>query len=347
VRTRPIAATLAAVLLAGCGSDPEDRAPSGWLDVAGMRCADGSPTGVAILPGSADAVLVYLAGGRACWSGTACSASPGPFGRAEFEFLQLFAGGTIFDRTLAGNPFANWTIVFVPYCTGDVHLGDRVTDHGGTAGSWQHRGYANLRAAVARIADDLPRPSQVVVAGSSAGGFGALVAHDLLRERWDAGGPDPVTASVVDDSGPTFVGPAISEDLRSAWWEAWNLGSTLGTHCPGCRDDLSDIWRELRERHRDDRLALVSTTEDLTMRRFLDDPSIPPAELSVAEFADALGELTTTIEGHGAAAVFRVASDEHALLISQPWSFSAGGTTLLDWLSALTAGDPAWASAGP
>jgi hypothetical protein len=336
VRTAAIAAVLALAVLAACGGDPEPR-PSGWMDVAGMVCGDGSPTGIAILPGSADAVLVYLAGGGACWSEAECEVlTRGPFGRDEFEFLQLFAGGTIFDRSLAGNPFATWTIVFVPYCTGDVHLGDIVKDHGGAAGSWQHRGYRNLVAAVDRIAADVPRPAQVVVAGSSAGGFGALVAHDLVRLRWEATGPDPVAAALVDDSGPTFVGTTAASE---AWWDAWGLGSTLGAHCSGCREDFAEVWQELRDRHGGDRLAFVSTTADLEMRGRLGD-------MSPEAYSAALDGLTDRIEQVGGG-VFRVTGDDHALLVSAPWSYSAGGTTLLGWLSGFAAGDPGWGSVGP
>jgi hypothetical protein len=308
------------------------------MEVAGMVCADGSPTGIAILPGSADAVLVYLAGGGACWSEAECEALT-RFGRPEFEFLQTFAGGTVFDRTLAGNPFATWTIVFVPYCTGDVHLGDAEGVYGGEI--WQHRGYPNLVAAVDRIAADVPRPRQAVVAGSSAGGFGALVAHDLLRERWEATGPDPVTAALVDDSGPTFVGTTAAS---VAWWDAWGLGSTLGAHCSGCDQDLSALWTTLRARYPDDRLSLVSTTADVTMRRFLAHPG--EVEMPASVFAAALDDLTQKIEGLGNAAVFRVSGTDHALLASR-WSHVAGGTTLLEWLSDMVSGDPAWGSLGP
>jgi hypothetical protein len=49
------------------------------------------------------------------------------------------------------NPFLDYNIVFVPYCTGDFHLGDRVVtwnvDGGGRA-TMRFKGAANARAAL-------------------------------------------------------------------------------------------------------------------------------------------------------------------------------------------------------
>jgi hypothetical protein len=351
VRLAPLLGTLAPLALAACGGADETTASApagGWVDVAGMTCADGSPTGIGISPGSADAVLVWLAGGNACWSEAECTASPGPFGRAQFDFLQLLVGGSLFDRTLAGNPFAAWTFVFVPYCTGDVHAGQSERSHG-AAGFWRHRGYANLQAAVARVVADVARPSQVVVSGSSAGGFGALVAYDLLRARWDGAGPDPVTAALVDDSGPTFVGTAMPAALREAWWDAWNLGSTITPLCADCRNDLSAFWDVLSAAHPGDRLALLSTTEDATMRGFFDDPADPDPEMSVTAFQGALAELALELDALPDAAVFRVGpptASDHTLFLA-PWAYAAGGKPLLQWLGELVSGDPSWSSAAP
>jgi hypothetical protein len=349
VRARLAAAASLALALAACGSDPEPPpAAGGWRDVPGMICADGSQTGIGILPGSADAVLVYLSGGGACWGDTPeeCDASFRSFGEAEFDLgARFFVAGTLLDRTLPGNPFATWTVVFVPYCTGDVHAGDSVQTHGGVG--WSHHGYANLQAAVARMAAELAPPAQVVVAGSSAGGFGALLAHDLVRAEWraDAG----VEGALVDDSGPTFVGSAIPDAVRGAWWDAWQLSSTVGAHCPACEAgrDLSEIWPTLRAAHPADRLALVSTTQDLTMRGFFGG-SLGP--LSGSAFETALDALTTRIDGPGTA-VFRVGGanqTDHALLFSvELASYTSGdGTPLLGWLSDMAAGR-AWTSKGP
>ncbi len=343
MRLRTVLAALAALALAACGGDSRRTTQFEWTPVSGMECADGTGTGLAVSRGSAD-VLVFLNGGGACWSETSCDASRGPFGAREVVLAQQLVRDTILDRGLGGNPFADFTIVFVPYCTGDVHAGDVVQPYPGLAGTWNHHGRRNVEAALGWIAASLPRPRRVVVAGSSAGGFGTLLAYDRVRAQWPATGPDAVGAALVDDSGPTFVGTAIPTSLRAAWWDAWNLTSTVTPLCPACRDDLSQIWSTVAAANSTDRFALLSTTEDATIRAFFDN-------MTGAEFLPALDGLTAFIEGlpSANARVFRVGpprSNDHALLL-RPANYAAQGTTLLGWLAPLATGSGAFDSAGP
>jgi hypothetical protein len=346
-----------AASLSACGGGSGGGAPTrttlapGWNPIPGMRCADGSPTGIGLSPGSSDAVLVYLAPGGACWgtpgTGTCPTSVPRAFGSGEYGLLQLaYTSGTIFDRTVPGNPFATWTQVFVPYCTGDVHAGDAVTDHGGT--TWEHHGFRNLRAAIGAMTAALPRPGRLVVAGSSAGGFGALVAYDLVRAAWDP--TNGTTAALLDDAGPTFVGTAIAPALLARWWDVWGLGSTVGATCPDCARDLSALWPGLRARHPQDRLALVSTTQDATMRGFFADPDLGVSVQTAGEFEANLDGLAAKLSGLGAGvASYRVGASyaaSHALLAT-PYFFTSPSPqppALLDWVSSMVALDPAWAS---
>lgn len=48
----------------------------------------------------------------------------------------------IFDFANPANPFADYSVVFVPYCTGDVHIGNATTDYGDGI-VVHHNGYTN------------------------------------------------------------------------------------------------------------------------------------------------------------------------------------------------------------
>jgi hypothetical protein len=352
--TQARALAVLALSLAACGgsssskTSPPPGLQSGWNPVPGMQCADGSPTGIGLSPGRSDKVLFYLSPGGACWGSADCGSDIlRSFGASEYTLVQLLAApGTIFDRTLAGNPFADWTFVFVPYCTGDVHAGQSVATHG--TQSWQHHGWANLHAAVAAATGGLPRPSELVVAGSSAGGFGALAAYDLVRAEWDpAGGTG---AMLLDDSGPTFVGAAMPPQLLARWWDVWGLGSTIGSICAGCATDLSTVWPALHGRHPADRLALVSTLQDATMIGFFADPDLQIPEMAATTFQSNVDGLAAFLAGLGPkVGMYQIggaAQQRHALLDD---SFFLGpanpqGPALLDWVSAMVALDPTWAS---
>jgi hypothetical protein len=289
-------------------------------------------------------VLVFLNGGGACWSQAECDASPGPFGAADLALGQQLLPGTILDRKLAGNPFAGFTLVFVPYCTGDVHAGDSVQTYAGTI--WRHHGHRNLDAALAWIEANLPHPARVVISGSSAGGFGALLAYDLVRERWPES--SGIGAALVDDSGPTFDPSGLSTALTYAWWEAWGLASTVTPVCPSCKDDASSRWPVLSSAHPADRFALLSATHDPTIEAFFG--------LTPTDFGNALARLAGEIDGlpvppgqsERNARSFRVSvpGGAHGLLLS-PATYSAGGAPLLAWLDPIAVGTGAFVSAGP
>jgi hypothetical protein len=57
--------------------------------------------------------------------------------------------------------------VYVPYCTGDVHLGD-VTRQYTPDLTVEHKGFVNGTTALAYLAEHFPHADQVVVAGESA-----------------------------------------------------------------------------------------------------------------------------------------------------------------------------------
>jgi hypothetical protein len=341
---RPRLAALALAALAACGKATTDPEPTlTFVPVVGMACADGSTTGLGVSRGSEE-VLLYLAPGGACWSATQCDASPGPFRAADLALAeQAVLRGSILDRQLAGNPFARWTLVVIPYCTGDVHAGDKVQTYGGQ--TWRHRGRPNVDAAVDWIDANLPRPTRIVVAGSSAGGFGALLAYDVVRARWPSGEAPLVSAGLLDDSGPTFEPstastPGLDPALTNAWWDAWNLASTVTPLCPGCKSDLSQIWTVLSGKYPQDLMALLSSTNDPTIEGFFG--------LLPLDFSPALASLTTKLDALPAqnVAVFRTATSGHALLLS-PASYSASGRSLLSWLDPIAVGTGAFASAGP
>jgi hypothetical protein len=91
------------------------------------------------------------------------------------------------------NPFKNYTQVFVPYCSGDLHWGSKdvsytYTPPVGPDVTWpiRHRGFDNLMAVLEWLTDYYQSmgfaPDKVVLAGGSAGGYGGLLALPAVKE---------------------------------------------------------------------------------------------------------------------------------------------------------------------
>ena len=153
----------------------------GWTKVlapASCRCSDGTPYHYWVRPGDPGKVLFFLAGGGACFSAETCAAESATY-TVNLEGDGGPGDGGIFDLDNEANPLADHSMVVVPYCTGDLHLGTVVHDYGGGV-EVHHNGYANASTALAATAALFPEATEVVVAGSSAGSAGALSRSSSL-----------------------------------------------------------------------------------------------------------------------------------------------------------------------
>src|SRR5688572_28729298 len=101
----------------------------GWeqIDPGGETvCADGSPFSFFVHPGTSERLTVYFEGGGACWNEVMCDFG----GIFDGSGLNVYAnqvidyqtrdGQGMFDFENPENPFQDDTIVYIPYCTGDV-----------------------------------------------------------------------------------------------------------------------------------------------------------------------------------------------------------------------------------
>jgi hypothetical protein len=86
--------------------------------------------------------MFFFQGGGACFSAETCSFSGNTYETSAGIDDDPSRAGGVFDTTNPENPFADWSVVFVPYCTGDVHIGNATTDYGNGL-TVQHKGYVN------------------------------------------------------------------------------------------------------------------------------------------------------------------------------------------------------------
>ncbi|MFO0750548.1 MAG: pectin acetylesterase-family hydrolase [Myxococcota bacterium] len=307
-----------------------------WIDVPGAVCLDGSATGIGVSRGSSSDVLVFFMGGGACWDFLTCwtlGTAVTTYGEAAFDAAPPTVG--VLDRGDAKNPFRDWTMVFVPYCTADLHAGTNVIDYsaGEVTKTAHHVGAANVEAWLARLVATFPSPARLVVAGSSAGGYGATLQYDHLRRAFA-----PAASWLVDDSGPLLEGASINDSLRTAWFDHWHLADVTEPVCgTTCRDDLSAMYTKLAERWPDDGMSLLSSTFDTVIESYLG--------LAPTDFQAALQALANDVFAAAGVRWFYVVDTTHTML-GNPASFTAGGVELRDWLKAMLDG-PSWTSKGP
>ena len=170
----------------------------------GPVCIAGTPYSVFTRQGDPKKLLIFLQGGGACWQGFYnCNV------RAEDQAPPAdgpFPG--VFDPTMADNPFADYSVVYMPYCDGSTFGGDNDVDDstfpfGPTR---HHRGLRNVSAGMDVAADMFPRAKQITVMGHSAGGVGAAAFAPFLT-RFVFGNNTKLT--VYNDAGPIAVNLGI------------------------------------------------------------------------------------------------------------------------------------------
>ena len=102
-----------------------------------------------------------------------------------------------------------------------------------------------------------------MVSGSSAGGFGAILLYDLTRKTWPKS-----RMYLVDDAGPLLEGDALPAAEKQAWISAWNIGGFIDGLCAGCQTDFSQLETTLTTSYPNDRMALLSSLQDVTIRTY-------------------------------------------------------------------------------
>jgi hypothetical protein len=93
----------------------------------------------------------------------------------------------ILDLGNPSNPFRDFSIVYIPYCTGDVHWGNNVqrySDGNGHMLTIHHVGFDNDRRVLAWTYRRYAAAKQVFVTGCSAGSVGSAVFAPYVIRRY-------------------------------------------------------------------------------------------------------------------------------------------------------------------
>jgi len=185
-------------------------------------CSDGSPYRFFVHPGDPARLLVEFEGGGACWSAETCAVeiytrriTTDP---ERARRLGQLVG--IYDRANPENPFRDWTHVYVPYCTGDLHWGNRARSYpsAGAPTTIQHKGAVNAAAALRWTSDNVPAPERVTVTGCSAGGYGAILWAPALIARYSGASVVHLSDSAAGIVPPGFLSTVLdSWDVSGAW----------------------------------------------------------------------------------------------------------------------------------
>ena len=145
-------------MLFACGSEKSDSAIDvgfgdslnvGWNKIrpgGDTVCSRGAEFAFAVRKGSSPNIVIDFVGGGACWDELTCGFADATF-TDNADWVNDLEGRTdagegICNADHPENPFADYHHVIIPYCTGDIHWGNRT----------QHTDLAHLSQFITKVA---------------------------------------------------------------------------------------------------------------------------------------------------------------------------------------------------
>lgn len=221
---------------------------------------------------NSDDVMVVFEPGGACWDYASCTGAGGIRGAANPDGItnehMLTAGlQTPLTNGLGGllgrNPAADFNVIYVPYCTGDVHTGNNTVVYTSEDGSdevtFHHKGHENVQAVIEWASEWFPQIDRLLLTGCSAGGTGSLANYYFFRTGLQA-----ERGYLINDSGPIFSTSTHSAPMHAKIRQSWDLDSVLlqVPQFAELDDDYGNINWVLAEEFPDDRLSIAYFLRD-------------------------------------------------------------------------------------
>jgi hypothetical protein len=309
----------------------------------GPLCLRGGGYTVDTREGSSDALAIFLQGGGACWA---------DFCSAVEETNSLPASG-ILNPDLAGNPIADWDVVYLPYCDGSLFAGDvdrmlpsSVLGEGSGLSMGYQRGLQNLTAALDIALEEFPDPSRILLMGVSGGAFGTITALPLVRYYY------PGTEILLfNDSGVGVAKEGEPDFVNETLIAGWNATSLVPDSCLDCTSN-GHVTRLIEwQLAADDNFTMsaLSFSADSVIATFF--LMIAPSDFTASLLAET---------GRAADAFpdryrrFIPVGSAHTTLLLETSEGDLGGleigsleteigdVSVLDWLTAMIDGTPEW-----
>lgn len=333
-------------------------------------CAQGTAYSFFVRPAPADLpvpsgrLVIYLQGGGACWTGDTCDPESNPTYSRDVDETDNPAGRPvgIFDFDNPANPLAGDSFVMIPYCTGDVHLSDKVATYlvepqsngsqskepdpvdsepseAGREESYEvtvhHKGYVNAMAAIEWAFANFESPAEVLVTGSSGGSIPAPFYGQVVAEHY----PE-AQVTVLGDGAGSYRRDEEGQADPTVLWEMLKVLQ----HQPGYEDFAAggigyhDLYIVAGRRHPEMRLFEYDAANDAVQGFFLrlsgassDDPA-PLIRTNQGEIRDSIPNFGAYIAG----------GREHTILWRRAfYQYQVDGLLFRDWFAAVVSGEEA------
>lgn len=317
-----------------------DDLPAGrWsqLEPAGDTvCSNDTPYSFFVYPNPAsDNLLIHFQGGGACWFDGNCDPQGSPTYDPSIDDSDNPARYPvgIFDLDNPENPFRDYSMVMLPYCTGDVHIGNVVRTYAGEEGEFsiQHRGTLNSEAVLSWLFDHYTDPDAVFVTGCSAGAIPSPFYTPLVAAAY----PQARIAQLGDAAGGYRA-----DDINQRVLQQWGIGAALPEDYPVAADEVmfDTFYIEAAKALPDVQFAQYNTYNDSVQRgfRFL---LGHPTALLLDQLQPSLDDIQAATPGNFN--YYTAWGDGHCVTVANDfYTYQVNGVRFRDWVAAIAAGEP-------
>lgn len=181
-----------------------------WYRIKAPGClaANGDPVYADFRKGKENKLLIFFQGGGVSWNEYTAARPASLYQKNTKEAYYMIQVDLFSDLSVGKgiledhprNPFRDWSMLVMPYSTGDFHCGAGDFPYTAQDGSMRvchHHGYNNFHTVLDKVIPMLPKPEALLVSGCSGGGFGAALLTDSILARY----PECENVTCLVDSG--------------------------------------------------------------------------------------------------------------------------------------------------
>lgn len=232
------------------------------------RCSKDTPYAFWVRPGTSNNVFIYFQGGGGCFDAATCGTVGSYKDSVPDSDNPNNTIGGIFDLDNPQNPFKDDHLLFVPYCTGDVHSGNQIVTYdpiNGESFEIFHHGNINVESTLEWLFSEVETPERVFVSGCSAGSIGSIIHTPRIIEQY----PDSYVVQLGDSGGGLT---SFFED-----WDidqSYDVADTFPDWIPGMDDEIAPAFTiskyttAVSNHYPNATFAQYNAEDDSTQRRY-------------------------------------------------------------------------------
>ncbi|OWZ19481.1 hypothetical protein PHMEG_0006274 [Phytophthora megakarya] len=309
-------------------------------------------------------LLLFFQGGGACVDQYTCDfALQCQLGSSALISTTASVTDTgIMNRTLDGNVFNDYNIVYLPYCTGDLFVGNKYLEPyesvynqalgnkqclGQNQGMYMN-GYNNTMAVLKWALANYPDPEQLVIGGYSAGSLAAQMWSAYVAKTWSVESKSTKFQVLADSYVgvfPEYKVPASQLINYYGGCGLINFPDSMVSECEGETATAVEMISSLINEATSAEWLFIDSIADKTQRKFyqlvlLGIAGYPFTTLLAAD--EFYGNMTEILDAYSLimnVTRFNIDSDQHVWLTGNDYSSAMDlegaylGDVLNSWLS--------------